>query len=95
MVHSLSQHLMTVHKFSALRIEDMALENLCSNLLPVEVDSRSLLFLLTCVFLVFLVKLTGYLSSQHGQGVMAALSPPAFPPHGGSRRLFSAVSLFM
>ena len=61
-VHSLSQHLMPVHKFSALRIVEMAVENLCSNLLPVEVDSYSLLLHLTCVFLVILMKFCSGLS---------------------------------
>ena len=47
---------MPVHRFSALRIEETALENQCSNLPLLEVDSCSLLLHLTCVFLGFLVK---------------------------------------
>ena len=38
------------------RIEEMVLENLCSNLLLLEVDSCLPLLHLTCVFLVFLVR---------------------------------------
>ena len=45
-----------VHKFSASRIEETALENRCSNLPLLEADSCLLLLHLTCVFLVFLVK---------------------------------------
>ena len=62
--HLLFQHVMPAHKFSALRIEEMALENLCSNLIPVEVDRHSLLFLLTCVSLVFLMKFCNVFSLE-------------------------------
>ena len=55
-VHLSSQRSTPAHKFSALRIEETVLENLCSNLPLLEVDSRLLLLRLTCVFLVFLVK---------------------------------------
>ena len=56
LVPSLSLHLMPGHKSSALRIEETVLENLCSNLPLLEVDSCLPLLHLTCVFLVFLVK---------------------------------------
>ena len=51
---SLSLHLTPVRKFSASKIEETALENLCSNLLHLEAHSCLHLFHLTCVFLVFL-----------------------------------------
>ena len=41
-----------VHKSSALKIEETGLENLCSNLPPMEVDKRLPLLHLICVFLV-------------------------------------------
>ena len=51
-----SQRSTPVHKFLATRIEETALENLCSNMPFLEVDSCLLLFYLICLFLVFLVK---------------------------------------
>ena len=55
-VHLSSQRSTPAHKVSALRIEETALENQCSNLPLLEVDSCLLLLHLTCVFLAFLVK---------------------------------------
>ena len=53
-VHLSSQRSTPAHKVSALiRIEETALENLCSNLPLLEVDSCLLLLHLTCVFLAF------------------------------------------
>ena len=52
-VLSSSQRSTPAHKFSALRIEETVLENLCSNLHLLEVDSCLPLLHLTCVFLVF------------------------------------------
>ena len=92
-VHLLSQRSTPAHKFSASWIEETALENLCSNLPLLEVDSCLLLLHLTCVFLVFLVKCcNGHLSSQHGQCVMAALSPHRFIVAWRVEAPFSAVS---
>ena len=51
-----SQRSTPVHKFLATRIEETALENLCSNMPFLEVDSCLLLLHLICLFLVFLVK---------------------------------------
>ena len=52
----LSLHSTPVHKFSASKIEETALENLCSNLPFLEAVSFFLHFLhLTCVFLAFLM----------------------------------------
>ena len=42
----------------------MALENLFSNLLILEVDKHSPLFFLTCVFLVFLMKFCNVFSPK-------------------------------
>ena len=55
-VHSSSQRSTLTHMSSASKIEETALENLCSNLPPLEVDSFLPLLHLTCFFLVFLVK---------------------------------------
>ena len=55
-MHSSSQRLTLVHKSSALKIEETGLENLCSNLLPLEVDKHLHLLHLICLFLVFLLK---------------------------------------
>ena len=52
----LSQRSMLAHKFSAKRIEEMVLKNLCSYLPLLEVDSCFPLLHLTCLFLVFQVK---------------------------------------
>ena len=54
-VHLLSQRSTPAHKSSALKIEEIVLENPYSNLLLLEVDSCLPLLHLTCVFLVFLV----------------------------------------
>ena len=52
----LSSHCSTpAHKSSALRIEETGLENLCSNLPPLEVDKHLPLLHLICVVLVFLL----------------------------------------
>ena len=48
---SLSLHSTPVHKFSASKIEETVLENLCSNLLLLEAHSCLHLLHLTCVFL--------------------------------------------
>ena len=55
-VHLSSQRSTHAHKSSALKIEGTDLENQCSNLPPLEVDSCLPLLHLTCVFLVFPVK---------------------------------------
>ena len=55
-VHLSSQRSTPAHKSSALKIEETGLENLCSNLPPLEVDKHLPLLHLTCVFLVFLLK---------------------------------------
>ena len=73
------------YKFSVSRIEETALENLCSNLPLLEVLSCLHLLHLTCVA-------TGHLSSHHGQCVMAALSPHRFFAAWRGEALFSAVS---
>ena len=51
----LSQRSTPAHKSSASRIEETALENLCSNLPLLEAHSCLHLLHLTCVFLVFLM----------------------------------------
>ena len=55
-VHSSSQHSMLAHMQSASKIEEMELENRCSNLLLLEVDRHLPLFHLGCLFLVFRVR---------------------------------------
>ena len=55
-VHSSSQRSTLAHMSSALKTEEMELENQCSNLPLLEVDSCLPLFHLICLFLVFLLK---------------------------------------
>ena len=55
-VHSSFQHLMLAPKSSALKIQENGLENRCSNLPPLEVDTHLHLLYLICLFLVFLLK---------------------------------------
>ena len=55
-VYSSSQRSMLTHNSSASKVEESELENRCSNLLRLEVDSCLPLFYLICVFLVFLLK---------------------------------------
>ena len=52
-VHLSSQRSTPAHKFSALRMEETALENQCSILPHLEVDKYLLLLHLICLFLVF------------------------------------------
>ena len=61
-VHSSSWRSMLVYLSSALKIEDMELENQCSNLHILEADKCLPLLHQTCVFLVFLVKCCNGLS---------------------------------
>ena len=88
-------HLIPAHMFSALRIEEIELENLCSNLLPVEVDRHSLLFLLICLSLVFQMKFCNVFSLEPVSPGCDG-SPFASPPFRRMEveALFSAVSLF-
>ena len=88
----LSMRSTPVHKFSASRIEETALENHCSNLLLLEADSCLHLLLLTCVFLVFLMVCCN-MSSLNPASWLRTVRPmcdglPAFSPLGGSRHLF-------
>ena len=55
-VHSPSPRSTLAHMSAALKIEETGLENLCSNLPPLEVDKLLPLLHLICVFLVFLLK---------------------------------------
>ena len=67
------------HKSSASKIAETALENRCSKLLHLVADQRlHLLLHLSCLPLVFLLMCCNVvsLSSQQGQSVMAAPSPP-------------------
>ena len=52
-VHSSSQHSVLAHMSSASKIAETGLENQCSNLLLLEIDQRSPLLHLICLFLVF------------------------------------------
>ena len=56
MVHSSSQRSILAHMSSASKIEEMELENGCSNLLLLEADKHLPLLHLSCLFLVFLLK---------------------------------------
>ena len=75
-VPSLSLRSTPVHKFSASRIEETALENQCSNLPSGSGQLFALVAPDLCVSGVPCEVLQ--LSSQHGQCVMAAPSPPRF-----------------
>ena len=55
-VHSSSQRSILARMSSASKIAETGLENLCSNLLPVEADKLLPLLHLSCLFLVFLLK---------------------------------------
>ena len=55
-VHSSSERSMLVHNFSAFKIEETELENQCSNLPLLEVDTHLPLLHLSCLFLVVLLK---------------------------------------
>ena len=55
-VHSSSQRLMLAPKSSTFKIEETELENMCSNLLLLEADTRLPLLHPSCMFLVFLLK---------------------------------------
>ena len=90
-VHLSSQRSTPALKFSALSIEETVLENLCSKSPLLEVDSCLLLLHLTCLSGEVA---TGRLSSQHGQCVMAALSPHRFFAAWRVEAIFSAVSRF-
>ena len=89
-VHLSSQRSTPARKFSALRIEKMVLENLCSNMPLLEVGSCLLLLHLTCVFLVFLVKCCNGSSLKPARPMCDGrpLASPLFSPLGGSRRPF-------
>ena len=55
-VHSSSQRSILARMSSASKIAETGLENLCSNLLPLEADKLLPLLHLSCLFLVFLLK---------------------------------------
>ena len=58
------QRSMLAHMSSASKIEETELENRCSNLLLLEVDKHLPLLHLSCLFLVFLLKLLQRVLSQ-------------------------------
>ena len=74
-----SQRSTLAHKSSALKIEETGLENLCSNVPPLEVDKHLPLLHLICVFLLFLLKCCNLFSLKRAQpmcdGRLFASSP--------------------
>ena len=93
-VLSLSLRLTPVHKFLASRIEEMALENQCSNLPLLKADSCLPLFHLTCVFLVFLACFSGSsLKPARPMCDACTLASPLFRRLAGRGFPFSVVSL--
>ena len=97
-VHSFSQRLMLVHRFSASKIVETELEDRFSSLLHLVADKRLPLLHLICLFLVLFLKYCNglSLSSQQASCVMSAPSPHRFfLPLGGLRRLFLRLPVSM
>ena len=94
-VHLSSQRSTHAHKSSALKIEGTDLENQCSNLPPLEVDSCLPLLHLTCVFLVFPVKCCDGSSLKPARPMCDGRPlPPRFFAAWQVEAPFSAVSRF-
>ena len=91
-----SQHSTLAHRSSALKIEETGLENLCSNLPPLEVDKHLPLLHLICWFLVFLLKCCHGFSLKPVQPMCDGrlFASSLFLPPGESRRPFLRLPFF-